>query len=173
MKAFTTLKKYVDFLMEWLCIVMLAIMTVLVTYQVVTRYFFNNPSAVSENTAQYLFVWMVMFGSAYVFGLKEHLDISILKDKLAPFANLIVEISVNITLFMFSAVICVLGGYRVTVLQIRTMDAATGIPMGFIYASIPAFGAVMLFYAVYNICLSIQEYKTKAVGSKNSASTTM
>ncbi|MCL2146911.1 MAG: TRAP transporter small permease [Synergistaceae bacterium] len=173
MRAFTNLKKFVDLLMEWLCIVLLAIMTVLVTYQVVTRYFFNKPSAVSENTAQYLFVWMVMFGSAYVFGLKEHLDITILKDKFAPFMNLIVEISINITLFVFSAVICVLGGYHVTVLQLGTMDAATGIPMGFIYASIPVFGAVMLFYAVYNTCLSVQEYKTNAVGSKSNATTTM
>ncbi len=61
----------VDKAMEWLCIVMLAIMTVLVSYQVVTRYFFNNPSAMSENAAQYLFVWLVMFGSAYVFGSRE------------------------------------------------------------------------------------------------------
>jgi len=173
MQTFTSVKKFVDLLMEWLCIMLLAVMTVLVTYQVITRYFFNRPSAVSENTAQYLFVWMVMFGSAYVFGLKEHLDITILKDKFSPFTNLVVEILINITLFIFSAVICALGGYRVTMMQMRTMDAATGIPMGFIYASIPVFGAAMLFYAVYNICLSVREYKANAVSSGLKSNTTM
>ena len=71
MKALTTIKKAVDKVMEWSCILILIVMTVLVTYQVITRYFFNRPSAISETAAQYLFVWMVMFGSAYVFGLRE------------------------------------------------------------------------------------------------------
>ncbi|MCL1875002.1 MAG: TRAP transporter small permease [Synergistaceae bacterium] len=172
MQAFTTAKKYVDLLMEWLCIILLSIMTVLVSYQVVTRYFFNSPSAVSENTAQYLFVWMIMFGSAYVFGLREHLSITVLKDKFTPFINLAVEIFINISLFLFSAFVCAMGGYRVVTMQMRTMDAATGISMGFIYASIPVCGAVMLFYAVYNTCLSIREYKT-SVASGFGSNTTM
>ena len=177
MRVFTSVKKFIDLLMEWLCIIMLAIMTVLVTYQVITRYFLNRPSAVSENIAQYLFVWMVMFGGAYVFGLKEHLDITVIKDKFAPFTNLIVEILIDITLFVFSAVICALGGYRVAMMQMRTMDAVTGIPMGFIYASIPVCGAAMMFYAIYNMCLSAHEYKTKtnavSPGLKGDTTTTM
>ena len=61
MQAFTAVKRGVDKVIEWLCIIILAVMTVLVTYQVVTRYFFSKPSAISETLAQYLFVWMIIF----------------------------------------------------------------------------------------------------------------
>ena len=84
MQALTSIKRVADKVIEWLCIAILAVMTILVTYQVVTRYVFDESSAISEILAQYLFVWMVMFGSAYVFGLKEHLDITVLKDKMPP-----------------------------------------------------------------------------------------
>jgi TRAP-type C4-dicarboxylate transport system permease small subunit len=159
MQVLTSVKKIIDKIMEWLSITILAIMTVLVTYQVITRYFFNRPSGFSENVAQYLFVWLVMFGSAYLFGLREHLNISVLKDKFNPLMNLVVEILINISLFLFAAIVCVYGGYHITAMQMRTMDAATGLPMGFIYISIPISGVTLLFYAIYNICLSIQEYK--------------
>jgi TRAP-type C4-dicarboxylate transport system permease small subunit len=146
-------------------------MSILVSYQVITRYFFNKPSAISENTAQYLFVWMVMFGSAYVFGSREHLNIDVLKDRFPLFVNLVVEILINITLFVFSAIVCAWGGYIGAMRQMGTMDAATQIPMGLIYISIPVCGAVMLFYAVYNTFLALQEYKTNTVSNRGSGST--
>lgn len=51
--------------------VLLAVATILVTFQVVVRYF-NSPNAYTESLSKYMFVWMVMYGSAYVFGLREH-----------------------------------------------------------------------------------------------------
>jgi len=165
MQILTSTKKFVDRLIEWFIISLLATMTVLVTYQVITRYFFNRPSAFSENTAQYLLVWLVAFGSAYLFGLREHLNIAVLKDKFTPFMNLAVEILIHISLFAFAAIVCAFGGYHITTMQMRTVDAATGISMGYIYASIPISGVLLLFYAIYNICLSVQEYKTSAVSS--------
>ena len=66
MKVLNKIKFVFDKILEILGTTCLAIMTVLVVYQVVTRYVFNHPNPFSEITAQYLFVWMIMFGSAYV-----------------------------------------------------------------------------------------------------------
>lgn len=161
MNAFTKVKHVVDKVMEWACIVILAIMTVLVTWQVFTRYVLNQPSAISETTAQYLFVWMVMFGSALVFGYRGHLDITVLKDKLPPKGYLTVELLSNLTLIFFSLTVLVRGGWVGAIKQMGTRDASLGIPMGLIYMSIPFCGAIMTFYAVYNICLAVKEYKEK------------
>jgi len=165
MEGLTQIKKVVDLVIQWCCIIILGIMTVLVTFQVITRYFFNSPSAISENSAQYLFVWMIMFGSAYVFGLQEHLSITVLKDKMAPLTNLIVDILINILLFVFAMAVCTIGGYNGAMNQMGTVDAALRIPMGVIYIAIPICGVVMLFYAVYNICLCVHTYKTGSVSS--------
>lgn len=128
MQAFTAVKRGVDKVIEWLCIIILAVMTVLVTYQVVTRYFFSKPSAISETLAQYLFVWMIMYGSAYVFGLREHLDITTIKDKLHGVPLLVVELLINVVLILFAAVVLMYGGQAVTAQQMGTMDAALQIP---------------------------------------------
>ena len=67
-KKIETLKSWVDKIISSACILIVGAMTILVTYQVVARYLFNSPSAVSEVLSRYLFIWLVLFGSAYVFG---------------------------------------------------------------------------------------------------------
>ena len=47
-------------------IFLFAFMTVIGTYQIVTRYFFNKPSTVSEELLTYSFTWMALLASAYV-----------------------------------------------------------------------------------------------------------
>ena len=74
------IKNCLDKIIELFCIVIMGVMTVLVTWQVITRYVFNNPSIFTEQTSQYLFVWLVMYGSAYVFGKREHMQISFVRD---------------------------------------------------------------------------------------------
>lgn len=159
MEAFTKVKKIVDQILNWLCIVMLMVMTVLVTYQVVTRYFFKKPSVFSEPATQYMFVWLVMFGSALVFGERGHLEITAVKDKLKPGAYMVVEILSNITLIIFSVVVCIVGGWTISMQQMSATDAALKISMGLIYISIPVCGVFMVFYAIYNICLAVKERK--------------
>ncbi|BDF66780.1 TRAP transporter small permease [Pseudoflavonifractor phocaeensis] len=173
MQAFTAVKRGVDKVIEWLCIIILAVMTVLVTYQVVTRYFFSKPSAISETLAQYLFVWMIMYGSAYVFGLREHLDITTIKDKLHGVPLLVVELLINVVLILFAAVVLMYGGQAVTAQQMGTMDAALQIPMGVIYSAIPISGVFILFYAIYNIFLAFHNYKSGVTSVDKDAGSTM
>jgi TRAP-type C4-dicarboxylate transport system permease small subunit len=78
------IKRIVNSVLLWFSISIIAVMTVLVTYQVVTRYVFNRPSAVSEVPARYLFVWFTMFGGAYVFGKREHMNIALLLTTYVP-----------------------------------------------------------------------------------------
>ena len=159
MKVLNAIKKVFDKILEILGIATLGIMTVLVVYQVVTRYVFNKPSGFSEATSQYLFVWMIMFGSAYVYGSKEHLTIDILKDKFSPKVNMFVEIFTNLCLFAFIFVVCVLGGWKYTSGQAVQTDPTLHISMAVLYFSVPFTGIVTLYYAIYNSCLAVFNYK--------------
>ena len=58
-----------------------ALMTLIGTYQIVTRYFFNRPSTVSEELLTYSFTWMALLASAYVFGKRDHMRMGFLADK--------------------------------------------------------------------------------------------
>lgn len=173
MSVLKSIKFFVDKAVEWVCIILLAVMTCLVTYQVVTRFVFENPSAISEITAQYLFVWMVMLGSAYVFGLREHLSITLLKDKLSPMLNMLVEWLISLLLITFSVAIMLYGGVENTIVQMGTLDAALQIPMGVIYSVIPISAIIMIFYAIYNMALAMDEYKNKKIRLSDDTAGTM
>lgn len=95
------MKKLFDRVLEVSCIALMSVMTILVTYQVITRYIFNKPSAVSEVLARYMFVWMVLLCAAYVFGLREHMNIPFVKDKLPPRGRIVCDIAGEIIIALF------------------------------------------------------------------------
>ena len=159
MKVLDAIKHVFDKILEVLGIICLAIMTVMIVYQVVARYVFNSPSAISEALAQFLFVWMIMFGSAYVYGTLEHLTIDILKDKFPPRMNMIVEVITNICLLAFVLLICVIGGYLYTTGQVKQIDAALHISKAIMYASVPFTGVITMYYAIYNCVRSVRNYR--------------
>ena len=158
MKALDAIKKVFNKILEILGTVTLAIMTVLVVYQVITRYVFNAPSAFSEALSQYLFVWMIMIGSAYVYGSREHLTIDLLKDKFPPRLNMIIEVITNLCLFAFILLVCVIGGWKYMSSQVNRIDPSLHISMAILYTSVPFTGIITLYYAVYNCVAAIRDY---------------
>lgn len=159
MKVLDGIKSVFDKILNVLSTITLAIMSVLVVYQVVTRYVFKSPSAISEPLAQYLFVWLIMFGSAYVYGSREHLTIDILKDKFSPKMYMIVEVITNICLFIFIAIVCVWGGWIYTVGQAKQIDPMLHLSKAIIYFSLPFTGVITLYYSVYNCFKAVNNYK--------------
>lgn len=138
-------------IIEIFCIAIMGIMTILVTWQVITRYFFNNPSVVTEQTSQYLFVWLVMYGSAYVFGKREHMQISFIRDLTPKGVRKVIDAFQEIIIAIFVVGVMMYGGYFTTLRQMAQTDAALQIPMGVIYSAIPISGVMIIFYAICNI----------------------
>lgn len=143
-------KMVVDKLLSLLLITIVGLMTILVTYQVVTRYVFESPSAISEVLSRYLFVWLVLFGSAYVFGSREHMAIAFVKDKFSPKIRLLIDMLIELITVAFALTVMIAGGYNSALRQMWQMDSALQIPMGMIYAAIPISGVLMLFYFLCN-----------------------
>ncbi len=157
----TSVKKMIDKIVEWFCIAIMGIMTLLVTWQVITRYFFNNPSVVTEQLAQYLFVWLVMYGAAYVFGKRDHMAIVFLVDKMPPTLKKVASILQEIAIAAFAIGVMVYGGYITTIRQMAQMDAALKLPMGVIYSAVALGGVFIIFYAICNIItLSKKQFET-------------
>lgn len=159
MKVLDKIKFVIDKLMEVINVIILAIMSVLVVYQVFARFILNSPSAISEALSQYLFVWMIMFGSAYVFGVREHLTIDLIRDKFPPVVEMVVEILSNIVLAVFILLVCVYGGWMYTKGQAVQIDPSLLVSKAVLYISQPVTGVITLYYCVYNTVLAIAKYK--------------
>ena len=90
-------------------IALFAFMTLIGTYQIVTRYFFNRPSTVSEELLTYAFTWMALLASAYVFGKRDHMRMGFLADKLIGAPRKYLEITIDLLTFLLAAVVMVYG----------------------------------------------------------------
>lgn len=99
-----------------------------------------------------------MFGSAYVYGSKEHLTIDILKDRFKPKTNMVVEIASNICLFLFVLAVCVVGGWLYTSKQVVQIDPSLHISKAVMYISVPFTGIITMYYAVYNCVEAVNNY---------------
>lgn len=159
MKALGKIKFVIDKFSEIVCVLILALMTCMVSYQVFARFILHNPNAITQTLSQYLFVWLIMFGSAYVFGVREHLTIDLLRDKFSPKMELVTEIACNIVLAIFILLVCIYGGWNYTRGQVLSIDPALLISKSILYISQPITGVFTLFYCVYNTLLAFGKYK--------------
>ena len=97
------------------CIIALfAFMTLIGTYQIVTRYFFNRPSTVSEELLTYSFTWMSLLAAAYVFGKRDHMRMGFLADQITGPARKIIEVLIDGLSFALAGVVMVYGGVAIT-----------------------------------------------------------
>ena len=148
--SLTRLKMKVDLVVSYLCIGIVGLMTLLVTYQVASRYLFNSPSAVSEVLSRYLFIWLVLIGGAYVFGLREHMAITFMRDRMPHKIRIVLEMIGELATTVFALLVLTMGGYIGMNRQMAQLDSALQIPVGVIYAAIPISGALAVFYCLYN-----------------------
>lgn len=144
-------KKYLDKVIGVLCVVIFIAMVLLTTFQVTVRYVFNSPSSVSETLTRYFFVWLIILSATYVFGQRDHICITFIRDKFKGTAKKIVNITGEIIIIIFSVTIMVYGGSVITKMNMLQFDSILKIPTGAIYSIIPVCGVLIIFYSIYNI----------------------
>ena len=146
------LRNILDKCLNGLAGLSLIVMTVLTTYQVITRYVFNAPSTWSEELVGYMFGWATMFGAALCTGERAHMNIPILVDLMKPGAKKALLIFAEIVALLFSAVILVYGGTTVSSLAMGQQTSSLwGLAVGTFYWVMPVCGVLMVIYSAMNI----------------------
>lgn len=126
------------------------LMTLVGTYQIVTRYFFNRPSTISEELLTYSFTWMSLLASTYVFGKRDHMRMGFMADKLTGTARRYLEVFIDALSFFFAGVVMVYGGISITKLTMIQITASLRISMGWIYIIVPIAGLLIMVFSVMN-----------------------
>ena len=142
------MRKVVNKITETLCIVILAVMVLLVLWQIFARYVLNSPSSFSEALAKDLFVWLVIVSATYAFGSREHMRISILPDKLKGAKSKALETVIDIITIVFAGLVMAFGGIIITKEQMVEIDSSLHIPTGVLYMIIPICGCIIILYTI-------------------------
>ncbi|PHV70003.1 C4-dicarboxylate ABC transporter permease [Sporanaerobium hydrogeniformans] len=146
-----TIRNILDKGLGAICAILFVFMTVVGTYQIVTRYVFNSPSTVSEELLTYSFTWMAILAAALVFGIRDHMRMSFFADKFTGKKAIYLSLFSEVLVFIFSAVVLVYGGINITRLTLTQVTASLGIPMGYVYMVVPIAGIIILIYNVLNM----------------------
>ena len=151
METLHKIRKAMNAVVSTICIVLFAVMVVVGTYQIITRFVFNNPSTISEELLTYTFAWMAIFSSAYVFGKRDHMRMTFIADKLPKEQRKILEIVIELLIIAFAVIVLIYGGFTIMGLTMTQKTASLGVMMGVVYAVVPICGILIAFYGVMNV----------------------
>jgi len=148
-----TLTMWVDKVLTTFLISLMALIVLVVTWQVVTRFLMSTPSSVTEELARFLLIWIGVLGSSYALRTRAHLGIDILSTKLQGRQKDYLTLGIYLLVILFAALVMVVGGVRLVILtfSLEQISAALGIRMGYIYLVLPLSGSLMIYYSVYFI----------------------
>ena len=99
---FTVVKRGMTKLLAAIATLLLSIMTLLVLYQVFTRYVLNSPAAFTEELVRYFLIWTGFIGAAYAFITREHMCLVLVRDSLSPDRRRILMTFIDVLILVFA-----------------------------------------------------------------------
>lgn len=158
---FDRIKWMVDRFIATIAVLLMISLVVCVVWQVFSRYVLNQPSTLTDELARFLMIWVGLLGAAYTVGAQRHLSIDLFSLSLAARHQALLNIIINIFIFLFSGLVIVMGGLKLIsrTLETAQISAAMQIPMGYVYLILPASGLVTMFYSLWFIYRDVQRMK--------------
>ncbi|MDF2810037.1 MAG: TRAP-type C4-dicarboxylate transport system, small permease component [Microvirga sp.] len=134
-----------SFLVRYVVAAMYALLVIVGTAQVLSRYAFGMSLAWSEELIRYTFFWSVMLTAAVIAGEGGHLKVDYVSDRLSPPLRRTLQFFNDILFFVFSAALLVLGGDLVwRAVEGGSRSPAMGISMGWVYLAFPVGGLLLI-----------------------------
>lgn len=127
---------------------LLMILTVVVSYQVFSRYVDFVPRYLwTEEVSRFCFIWVVFLGAAIAVKEGTHFTIDILPDSVPSGLRWAIEVLV-LALVAVIGFVMVAGGLRFTSIGIDRISTTSGIRLAWVYAAVPVAGLSILLFVV-------------------------
>lgn len=147
----TTIKKVLAKLLAGIATILLSVMTILVLYQVFTRYILNSPAAFTEELVRYFLIWTGLIGAAYAFLTRQHMSLVLILDKLTPAKRRMLMAIIDILILVFAIFVITIGGFKLAMSARKVYSALLGIPRSLVYAMAPISGIFIIIAQFINI----------------------
>lgn len=150
-QVLTVIKKTMIFVLSRIAAVLLSVMTLLVLYQVFTRYVLNSPAAFTEELVRYFLIWTGFIGAAYAFSTREHMSLVLVRDKLNPSGRKVLMTAIDILILLFALFVITIGGIKLAMSAVKVYSALLGIPRSLVYSMAPVSGIFIILAQIINI----------------------
>jgi TRAP-type C4-dicarboxylate transport system permease small subunit len=135
---------------EAVVIVIFAVMSSVVFFQVVARYVFNAPPSWSEEIARYLQVWMVMLASATCMQRGQHITITYITDVLPAPLERALGVLINLVVITYLLIVIWYSGELMRAASLQRTPA-TNLPMLAVYLSVLIGTILILFESIVTL----------------------
>ena len=139
---------------KWLTILLVALITIVVIAGVHWRYVLNDALSWTEESAKFLMVWMVFTGAPIALAHGNHAAIDALPAALPPRARQALFGLIYLLVMFFVSVLVYQGWQFAWNARIQATPT-TGVSMLYVFACMPAGGAVMFLIAFEMLLKSI------------------
>ncbi|WP_246821389.1 TRAP transporter small permease [Brachybacterium sp. HMSC06H03] len=137
--------------MTWISIALFVVLVLVVFWQVFTRQVLQSPSGWTTTVSQYLFIWLVLFSVAMVFGERGHVAVDFFARLMPRSAQRITSVLVELSVLAFALLGLVWGGIRG--MSISFDQAIPGMPVtvGQMYLALPIAGVLIALFALEDL----------------------
>lgn len=172
LEKLTFIKKWVDRLLAGGCAFLLSFMTLLVLYQVFTRYVLNAPASFTEELVRYSLIWTGFIGAAYAFSTRQHMALLLFRNKMPEGARKLLITSSDILILLLALFVITIGGASLAASASHEFSALLGVPRTMVYAIDPIAGIFIILVQLINIYEDVTGIKietgTSMAGVKDS-----
>ncbi len=133
---------WLEALIRWTVVGLLAVMVIAIGSQVFARYLFHQSLYWTEELGRHVMVWMVFLASVICVRRGSHLSITLLKEKVKPDKQALMTLVGSVILAYFFYMM-VVHGWSLTLKTMVQRSSALHYPMGYVYASLPVSGLLM------------------------------
>src|SRR5262245_34462327 len=149
------LRKVWDNGVEWLCLVLMAVLACDLMLGVFSCYVLLRTFTWYDEIARACFVWVVFLGAAVGVKRGAHFGLHMLVDALPERARRLAGFVTPLAIIAFSAVLVVQGLEFMEFGKFQTLPVM-GISKVWIYAAMPVGGALMILYALQHLWRSLR-----------------
>lgn len=144
-------KRVMNYVLSRLCTVLLVVMTLLVLWQVFTRYVLNDPASFTEELVRYFLIWTGFIGAAYAFSTREHMALTFIRDKFDDKPRRTITILVDSIILITVFSVLVVGGLKLAIAASMEYSALLGVPRSLVYSMAPISGVFIIIIQIINI----------------------
>ncbi len=127
---------------RWTVVALLAVMVAAIGSQVFARYLFHQSLYWTEELGRHVMVWMIFLASVICVRRGFHLSITLLKDRLSPRRQALMQM-LGAAVLAYFFYMMVVHGWSLTQKTMMQRSSALHYPMGWVYASLPVSGLLM------------------------------
>lgn len=150
MNALNTVLNIVDVFLNRFLQFLLVLVTVVVTWQVFSRYVLNDPSSFTEELARFLLIWITLLGCVLAYRHNNHLGLDMIYTQAQASYRKVMYFIIHASVGTFAFCVMMIGGFLLMNMteQLGQSSPVMGIDISFVYSVVPFSGLLILLYAI-------------------------